>query len=113
MPFENGVNWQPIDPDKRGRFASMGKAVELALKELSAERNDFYDSLVDNWRRLFPELPAWPGRYEAGRIYVYVANAPTLFMMRTKLPALRKRLAELPGAPKTISLRLEVHKPCS
>lgn len=93
----------------RGRHKSVGTAFDAALKDLLTERNDFFDSLVDRWRALFPDLPARPGRYEDGKIFVYVKSAPTLFMMRPKLKSIAARLAGLPGAPKKIDLRLEVH----
>lgn len=114
MPFEcgvveNGVTWKPIDPDKRGRHRDAASAFDAAFKALSGERNEFYDSLVDNWRALFPDVPARPGRYENGRIYIYVRNAPTSYVVRPKLRAIAAKLAALPGAPKKIDLRLEIH----
>lgn len=80
-----------------------------ALGELLVERNGFFDTLVDEWKKLFPDLPVRPGRYEGGRIYLYVRNAPTLFLMRPKLASIKRRLAALPGAPARIDLGLEVH----
>ena len=109
MPFENGVNWQPVDPDKRGRHKTIASAFDAAFKDLTVEKNAFFDSLVDNWRTLFPNLPARPGRYEDGKIFVYVKNAPTAFLVRPKLRAIAAKLATLPGAPKKIDLRLEQH----
>jgi len=109
MPYENGVNWRPIAPEQRGRFAKFGTALDAALKDLLVERNPFFDSLADNWKRLFPNLPMWPGRYEDGKIWLYVRTAPTLFAMRPKLPLVKRTLATLPGAPKKIELRLEIH----
>lgn len=109
MPFENGVNWLPKDPDKRGLHRTAASAFDAALKDLMTERNDFFDSLVDNWRSLFPDLPARPGRYVDGKIFVYVRNAPTAFLVRPKLRQIAAKLAALPGAPKKIDLRLEQH----
>ena len=109
MPFENGVNWKPVDPDKRGRHKTTASAFEAAFKDLMAEKNDFFDSLVDNWTKLFPTLPARPGRYEDGKIFVYVKNAPTAFLVRPQLRTIAAKLATLPGAPKKIDLRLEQH----
>ncbi len=107
--FENGVNWQPIDPDKRGRHKTTTSAFDAALKDLLTEHNPFFDSLADNWKRLFPDVPARPGRYEDGKIFIYVSNAPTAFLVRPKLRKIAARLATLPGAPKRIDLRLEQH----
>ena len=109
MAFENGVNWKPVDPDKRGRHKTTASAFEAAFKDLTTERNDFFDSLVDNWKALFPKLPARPGRYEDGKIFVYVKNAPTAFLVRPQLRTIAAKLATLPGAPKKIDLRLEQH----
>lgn len=109
MAFENGVNWKPIDPSKRGRHQTFSSALEAAFKDLTTERNDFFDSLVDEWMRIFPDLPARPGRYEDGKIVLYVKNPPTLYLMRMKLGMVRKRLSELPGAPRSVNLKLEVH----
>lgn len=109
MPIENGVNWKPLEPDKRGRHKTVASAFDAAFKALSVERCAFYDSLVDNWKALFPDVPARPGRYENGRVYIYVRNAPTSYIVRPKLRAIAAKLATLPGAPRNIDLRLEIH----
>lgn len=103
-------HWKPLAPEERGRHATFGSAVDAAVKDLSTEHNDFFDSLADVWPRLFPNCPARPGRYEDGRIFLYVRSAPALFSFRPKLPAVKRRLAELPGAPKRIDLILEIRK---
>ena len=109
MAFENGVNWRPKEPDKRGRHATVSSALDAAFKDLTTERSAFFDSLADRWAVLFPDLPARPGRYEAGKIFVYVRNASTAFLVRPRLRAVAAKLAALPGAPKRIDLRLEQH----
>lgn len=109
MAFENGVDWQPREPAKRGRHATFDAAVEAAFRDLLTERNPFFDTLADRWPALFPGLPARPGRYEDGKIFLYVKNAPTNFALRPKLPAIKRALAALPGAPKRLDLRLEIH----
>lgn len=93
----------------RGRHKTVASAFDAALKDLLTERNPFFDSLADNWRVLFPDLPARPGRYEDGKIFIYVKNAPLSFAVRPKLRAIAARLAKLPGAPGKIDLRLEIH----
>ena len=98
-----------VDPDRRGRHKTFRSALDAALADLVVERNDFFDKLSRSWKSLFPDQPARPGRYEDGKIFLYVRNAPTLFLMRPRLPAIRRRLAELPGAPSRIELRLEAH----
>ena len=109
MAFENGVNWKPKAPHLRGRHETFNSALEAAFRDLTTERNDFFDSIADEWKRLFPNMPARPGRYEDGKIVLYVKNPPTRYMMRMKLGVIRKALAALPGAPRVINLRLEVH----
>lgn len=109
MPVENGVDWKPIAPDQRGRHSTAASAFDAAFKSLVNERGEFFDSLVDNWKTLFPDVPARPGRAENGRIYIYVRNAPTSYVVRPRLRAIAAKLATLPNAPKKIDLRLEVH----
>ena len=109
MPVENGVNWKPIAPEQRGRHKTAASAFDAAFKALSTERDDFFDSLADGWKTMFPDVPARPGRHEGGRIYLYVRNAPMSYAVRPRLRAIAAKLATLPGAPKKIDLRLEVH----
>ncbi|MBO7721266.1 MAG: hypothetical protein J6T01_02565 [Kiritimatiellae bacterium] len=109
MAFEDGTYWRPLDPDKRGRYKTTSAALEAAFKDLLTEKNEFFDSLADNWKRMFPDLPARPGRYEDGKIFIYVKNAPTSFAVRPKLRGIAARLAKLPGAPKKVELRMEIH----
>ena len=99
-----------VEPEKRGRHATFSSALDAVFRDLSVERNDFFDSLADRWRELFPGLPMRPGRYEDGVIYLYVPNAPTNFAMRPKLPMVKKRLSELPGAPKKLVVKMEIRK---
>lgn len=101
-------NWRPIDPDKRGRHKTMSSALDAALKDLLTERNDFFDSLADRWEGLFPGLAARPGRYEDGKIFLYVASASASFAIRPRLRGIADRLKRLPGAPKRVELRLEI-----
>lgn len=98
-----------IEPEKRGRHETFGAAVGAALVDLTTEKNPFFDSLVDNWGSLFPGSAAKPGRYEDGKIFLYVRSAPASFAVRPKLRAMAARLAKLPGAPAKINLRLEIH----
>lgn len=109
MAYENGVNWQPLEPAQRGRHATFGAAIDAAFKDLMTQKNPFFDTLVDRWPTLFPGLPARPGRYEDGKIFLYVRNAPTNFALRAKLPSIRRALMTLDGAPKRLDLRLEIH----
>ncbi|MBO7683469.1 MAG: hypothetical protein J6T51_01945 [Kiritimatiellae bacterium] len=109
MAFENGVNWRPLAPDKRGLHGTFASAVDAAARDMLAEHDPFFDSLADRWGGLFPALPATPGRYEDGKIFLYVRNAAASYMVRPRLRAVAARLARLPGAPKRVNLRLEIH----
>lgn len=110
MAFENGVNWKPLAPAERGRHATFSSAIEAAAKEMLIVHDTFFDSLADRWPKLFPGSPARPGRFEDGKIFLYVRSASVLFAFRPKLAAVRRRLAELPDAPKRLELALEIHR---
>ena len=106
---DNNLYGKAYGLGERGRHKTTASAFEAAFRDLTTERNAFFDSLADRWQELFPDLPARPGRYEDGKIFIYVRNAPTAFLVRPRLRAIAAKLAALPGAPKKIDLRLEQH----
>ena len=106
---DNNLYGKAYGLGERGRHKTIASAFEAAFRDLTTEKNAFFDSLVDRWQELFPDLPARPGRYEDGKIFIYVRNAPTAFLVRPRLRAVAAKLAALPGAPKKIDLRLEQH----
>ena len=106
---DNNLYGKAYGLDQRGRHKTVASAFDAALKDLLTEKNPFFDSLVDNWKSIYPDLPAKPGRYEDGNIFIYVKNAPTSFVVRPRLKSIAARLAQLPGAPKKIDLKLEIH----
>ena len=106
--FEN-VWGRAIDPDKRGRHKTFASAVAKSLLNLRVERNPFFDTVCLNWKKLFPDQPCRPGAWHDGWIVLYVNKSTTLYLMRPRLPMLKRKLATLPGAPKVIRLRLEIH----
>ena len=106
---DNNLYGKAYGVGERGRHKTVSSAFDAAFKDLTTEKNAFFDSLADNWKALFPALPAKPGRYEDGKVFIYVKNAPTSFVVRPRLKAIAARLAQLPGAPKKIELRLELH----
>ena len=73
-----------------------------------ADHDPFFDSLADRWDSLFPGLPARPGRYEDGMIFLYAPDASQAFFVRPRLRAIAARLASLPGAPRRPVVKLEV-----
>lgn len=109
MVFEDGFDWRPIEPEKRGRFKTVSSAFDAAFNDLTAERNQFFNALADNWKMLFPALPARPGRYEDGKVFIYVRNSSVAFVVRPQLRKITAALAKLPGAPKKLEVKLEVH----
>ncbi len=108
MAYENGVNWRPLEPRARGRHTSFASALDAAARDLLAEKNEFFDSLADNWPKLFPSSPARPLRYEDGKLILAVRSAPALFAFRPRLPAVKRALAALPGAPKALKIFVEI-----
>ena len=106
---DNNLYGKAYGLEERGRHKTVASAFDAAFKDLTTEKNAFFDSLCDNWKTIYPDLPAKPGRYEDGKIFIYVRNAPTAFLVRPRLRAIAAKLAALPGAPKKIDLRLEQH----
>ena len=109
MSEDNNLYGKAYGLDQRGRHKTVASAFDAALKDLLTEKDPFFDSLADVWKTLFPTLPAWPGRYEDGKIFIYVKTAPTSFVVRPQLRKIAAALAKLPGAPKKVDLRLEIH----
>lgn len=110
MLDDNNLYGRAVGLNERGRHKTIASAFQAAYNDLSANHNAFFDSLVDNWRRLFPSMTAArPGRFENGRIYIYVRNSAAAFAVRPKLRQIAERLATIPGAPSKIDLRLEQH----
>ena len=106
---DNNLYGKAYGLKERGRHRTVASAFDAAFKDLTTEKSPFFDSLCDNWKAIFPDVPAKPGRYEDGRIFIYVRNAPTSFLVCPRLKAIAARLAQLPGAPKRIDLKLEIH----
>ena len=108
MVYENGVNWEPQSPSKRGRHATFAGALDTVAKTFFAERGGFAERIATDWNRLFPGLAARPDRIEDGRLFLRVRSAPALFAMRPKLPGIRRTLAQLPDFPPKLRLTLEI-----
>lgn len=108
MAFENGVNWQPSEPESRGRFRSFSDAIQSAFMGIYREQNPFYSLIVDKWGELFPNIRARPSRFENNTLYLAVPNAATSFVIRPKLATMKRIIAALPGAPARFAIKLEV-----
>lgn len=104
----------PVDadaPDMRIPVVHAGDAVSAILESLLKERNEFFEDVCRNWQTLFPGLAAKPGRFQNGRLTLYVASSATLFAIHPRLSRIRKALAALPSAPRRFSVGLEIHAP--
>ena len=102
----------PVDGDAvemRVPMPSMENLMDGLLAKLLVEKSPFFDEVCDKWTELFPDCIAKPGRWQDGRLFLYVRTSGQLFGMRTKLPKMKKLLATLPTAPKRFSLNLEIH----
>lgn len=102
----------PVDADPsetRNPMPRLDAVLPGVMAALACERNAFFDSLSDRWPSLFPDIPARPGRFSEGRVYLYVRSSATLFALRPKLREIRAKLAALDGAPKRFEVRLEIH----
>ena len=109
MKDDRNLYGRAIDPDGRGKHDTFSSAIGAAFSDMTVEKNEFFDSLCDKWRDMFPSLPARPGRYEDGMIFLYVRSAPLLYAMRPRLRSIATTLARQPGAPAKVNLRLEIH----
>lgn len=102
----------PVDGDAvetRVPMPSMGKLMDGLLANLLVEKSPFFDQVCEKWTELFPDCIAKPGRWQDGRLFLYVRTSGQLFGLRTKLPKVKKTLAALPTAPKRFSVNLEIH----
>ena len=83
----------PIDGDPvetRVPTPLVGTLMDGILDDLLTERSAFFDAVCAQWKTLFPDIPARPGRYQDGHLFIYVRAAD-------------------PNAPKRFTLHLEIH----
>lgn len=106
----------PVDGDPvetRVPAPTVGTLMDGILGDLLAEKSVFFDSVCAQWDTLFPDIPARPGRYQDGHLFLYVRTAGQLFALRPKLPKIKKALLPLraadSNAPKRFTLHLEIH----
>ena len=97
----------PIDGDAveaRRPTVAVGGLLDAAMdsvaREIYRDEARFFDRLREQWAELFPGCPARPGRWQEGKLVLYVATAGQSFALRPKLPAMKKRILALDGAPK-------------
>ena len=97
----------PIDGDAveaRRPTVAVGGLLDAVMdsvaRELYRDEARFFDRLREQWAELFPGCPARPGRWQEGKLVLYVATAGQSFALRPKLPAMKRRILALDGAPK-------------
>ena len=97
----------PIDGDAveaRRPTVAVGGLLDAAMdsvaREIYRDEARFFDRLREQWAELFPGCPARPGRWQEGKLVLYVDTAGQSFALRPKLPAMKKRILALDGAPK-------------
>ena len=97
----------PIDGDAveaRRPTAAVGGLLDAVMdsvaREIYRDEARFFDQLREQWAELFPGCPARPGRWQEGKLVLYVATAGQSFALRPKLPAMKRRILALDGAPK-------------
>lgn len=107
----NRIPGLPVDGDPselRTPISAFGGVVQEILAELTVERSPFFETVRAQWKSLFPDLPAAPGRFEGGKLFLYVRTSGRLFALRPKLTQIKRVLGQLPGAPKKFTLHLEI-----
>ena len=88
----------------------MDAVMESMKRDMYKEEAQFFDDVRERWDALFPDCPARPGRWQEGKLVLYVATAGQSFAMRPKLPAMKRKLLTLDGAPKgRFALLVEIH----
>lgn len=106
----------PVDADAcelRVPEVRVGSVLGTLVDELTTVKEPFFDTVCERWKEVCPDVPARPGRYRDGRLFLYVGTSGLVFSLRPKLAKIKKRLLALPGAPaaRRLSLHLEVHAP--
>ena len=108
------IDGDPVETRKPVQQAdSLFDAVmESVARDMYREETRFFDILRERWDALFPNCPARPGRWQEGKLVLYVSTAGQSFAMRPKLPAMKKKIIALEGAPKgRLALLVEIHAP--
>ena len=106
----------PVDADAcelRVPEVRVGSVLGTLVDELTNVKEPFFDTVCERWKDVCPDVPARPGRYRDGRLFLYVGTSGLVFSLRSKLAKIKKLLLALPGAPaaRRLSLHLEVHAP--
>lgn len=113
MPWFEGEKYPEYGLESRGKYATFSSALADAARELEREwtRHPFEATVERNFKRLFPGMPAWPGKYdpETGYYDIMVANSASMFFLRPKLGKIQAALKSLPGCPKNLKAVLQIY----
>ena len=102
----------PVDADAletRVAVPRVGSLLDALVAGLTEKKEPFFDTVLENWKAICPDFPGRPGRFQDNRLFLYVRTSGQVFSLRTRLPKIRKLVAALPGAPKRLTVHLEVH----
>ncbi len=116
MVWEDGVNWAPLDPHARGRHpffkSAVEKGAEALIADLKGNADPFFKQVTASWKTLFPTLAARPAYYDAasGVLCLAVGTIQQTFTVRNQLPAVKRALKKLTGAPRNLIVRMETHR---
>ena len=112
MPYFEGEKYPEYGLQSRGRHATFSSAVAAAFSELGEEiaTHPFEQQVSDNFKRLFPKVPAWPGKFdpETGYFDILVKNSASMFMLKPRLKTMEAKLRQLPGAPANFKAVLQI-----
>ena len=111
----------PVDgdvPSLRTPTSRAGDFMDSLVEDLVRDRSPFFDEVVQQWKNLFPDLSAKPGKWVAGatakspgKLFLEVGSSPALFSLRPKLASIKRKLSELQSAPERFSVHLEIARP--
>lgn len=102
----------PIDgdaPSGRVKVRTAGSLMQQIVDGLLVEKSPFFDEICAKWNEMFPDSIARPGRFQNGRVFLYVRTSGQLFALRSSLREFRRKLSALASAPKRFSVHLEIH----
>lgn len=107
----------PVDkdiPQMRNKLQQLGDKLDGTLNELMAQMypkaKTFFESVAEEWSQLFPQIAARPVRYENDYLILAVASPAVMFSVRPKCRKIKETLLAMPGAPKKLTIKLEIRK---
>lgn len=113
MPWFAGEKCPEYGLKSRGKFATFSSVIVAAGKALEREWSggEFDRTVEQNFKILFPDIPAWPGKYDekTGYFDIFVKNPAAMFMIKPQLRKITAALKKLPGCPKVFKPVLQIY----